>query len=140
MIILDTNVVSEVMKKRPAEAVLTFLDRHAEESFHLTTITVAEIWAGVHAKADSAQRDDLSERAKIMFEMFRGRVLPFNEIAETHFGGIVGAAKRHGETIHFADGAIAALAKTHGAIIATRDMRPFQQAGLDVINPWESIV
>lgn len=77
------------------------------------------------------------ETATIMIEMFRGRIMPFDEIAAFHFGSVVGPAKLRGETIHFPDGAIAAIAKNHSAAIATRDVRAFQQAGLDVINPWE---
>ena len=73
-----------------------------------------------------------------MLEMFKGRILPFDEIAAFHFGNIVGPAKLRGETIHFQDGAIAAIALTQQSTVATRDVRPFQQAGLDVINPWET--
>ncbi len=138
MIIIDTNVVSEVMRKQPAEAVLAFLDRHPEDTFHVSAITVAEICGGVHGKVDPAQRDDLSERAGISFRMFRGRVMPFDEIAAVHFGKIIGSAKLRGEKIHSPDGANAASAKTYGATVATRDVRPFEQAGLDVINPWDS--
>lgn len=138
MIILDTNVVSEVMRKRPVEAVLTFLDRHPEDTFYLTAITAAEIWGGVQKKADPAQQEDLHNRAKTMFDMFRGRILPFDEIAAFHFGKIVGTGKLRGEVIHFQDGAIAAIAKTQNAVLATRDVRPFEQAGLEVINPWDS--
>ena len=137
MIILDTNVISEIMRRQPSETVLTFLDRHPEDTFHLTAITVAEIWAGVHAKSDPAQREDLTERAKTMFEMFRGRVLKFDDLAAASFGTIIGPVKRRGETIHFPDGAIAAIAKTRNAMVATRDARPFEQAGLDVVNPWD---
>ena len=138
MIILDTNVVSEVMKKRPSGAVLTFLDRHPEESFYISTITVAEIWGGGAKKRDPEQREDLTARAEAMFEMFRGRVLSFDKMSAQVFGKVVGPAKLRGETIHFQDGAIGSIAKLRDAVVATRDVRPFEQAGLEVINPWET--
>jgi len=138
MIILDTNVVSEVMKKRPSEAVLNFLDRHPEDSFYITTITVAEIWGGVAKKRDPDQREDLTARAEAMFAMFRGRVLPFDEASAFAFSNLVGPAKLRGETIHFQDGAIGGIAHMRDAVVATRDVRPFEQAGLEVINPWKT--
>ncbi len=76
MIVLDTQVVSEVMKKQPSEAVLAFLDRHPEEVFYITTITVAEIYGGVAKNRDPDQRADLTPWAEAMFAMLRGRVLP----------------------------------------------------------------
>lgn len=136
MIILDTNVVSEVMRKTPSAAVLRFLNKHPEDDFFVTAITVAEIWAGVAKNKDPVQRADLSERAAAMFDMFGDRVLPFDTDAAVAFGDIIGPAKRRGETIHFPDGAIAGIAKANNGIVATRDLRPFVQAGLDVVNPW----
>ena len=138
MIILGTIVVSEVMKRQPSEAVLAFLDRHPEEIFYITTITVAEICGGVAKKRDPDQRADLTARAEAMFTMFRGRVLPFDELAAFAFSNVVGPAKLRGETIHFQDGAIGGIARIRDAVVATRDVRPFEQAGLEVINPWQS--
>jgi len=138
MMILDTNVVSEIMRPRPSEEVLDFLDRHPEQSLYLTTITIAEILAGAASHKDPAQRTDLHNRAKKMLSMFSGRELPFKHHASMIFSRIMGPAKLRGITISFEDCAIAAIALSRNCPVASRDKRPFHEAGVQIVDPWIS--
>lgn len=137
MIILDTNVVSEVMRRDPSPAVMDFLDSHADTTLYLTSITVAEILGGVQGKRDPTQREDLSRRAMLMLRMFSGRELPFDPAASLHFGSIYGPAKLRGITVSFQDCAIASIALHRDCPVATRDATAFEAAGIAVINPFE---
>jgi len=137
VIILDTNVVSEIMRPRPAPGVMAFLDTQADASLYLTAVTVAEIMGGVESHKDEARRDDLRARADRMLALFAGRELPFDHGASLIFGTVLGETRRRGIAVSFQDCMIAAIALHRGCAVATRDTTPFRAAHVDVIDPFE---
>ncbi len=138
MIILDTNVISEVAKPDASPNVIAWLNRQSEDALYLTTIIIAELNAGVHKKDAGKRRDDLEQRFKETVQLFSGRTLPFDLGAALVFGGIISDARRKGKAIGFQDGLIAAVATYRKCAVATRDVKPFKAAGVEVINPWNA--
>ncbi|MBL6750806.1 MAG: type II toxin-antitoxin system VapC family toxin [Nevskia sp.] len=137
MILLDTNVVSEPMKPAPAPAVLQWLDAQAPESLYLSTISQAELLAGVARLPSGKRKRGLQDAlAELLHALFEGRILPFDSNAAEQFAKLIPHAQSRGTTIGFADGCIAAIAKTHRLAVATRDGGAFRAAGLTVIDPW----
>ncbi|GGF31356.1 plasmid stability protein StbB [Aliidongia dinghuensis] len=138
MILVDTNVVSETMRRMPDPRVVTWLDAQRREMLHLSTISLAELLLGIAVLPDGQRKRDL-ERAlrERAVPLFGERLLGFDEAAAIAFADIVGRTRRAGFTIGMADGQIAATAAARGLIVATRDTGPFVAAGLPVINPWE---
>lgn len=137
MILLDTNVVSETMQPRPNAEVLAWLDHQSAETLLLSAITVAELHVGIARMRPSKKRERLtfSVERKIL-PMFINRILSFDLSCTQHYAEIVAACTRAGSPIHQPDTQIAAIAKTYGLVVATRDIRPFLASGLEVINPW----
>ena len=139
MIILDTNVISEVMRPKPSPNVIAWLNKQSKYSLYLTTVTIAEIGAGVCKLDHGKRRDDLEQRYKDFVELFTGRILDVDLMAAMRFGSIIGDARERGITISFQDGLIASIAQTQqSAAVATRDVIPFGNANIEVINPWEA--
>ena len=140
MIILDTNVVSETMKPVPEPRVIDWLNRQELSTLHLTTVSLAELRFGMARLEPGRRRDDFELRLERMLtEVFPGRVLGFDAAAANAFGALVALAERHGRTVSFLDGAIAAIAAANGYPVATRDVAPFIAMGVDVVDPWEPI-
>ncbi|MCL2090990.1 MAG: type II toxin-antitoxin system VapC family toxin [Micrococcales bacterium] len=137
MILLDTNVVSEPLRSEPDPAVAAWLDAQTLETLYLSAVTVAEMRLGVALIPAGRRRTALSDRIeRRVLPSFAGRVLPF-DLACTHpYADVRATARAHGVALAHADGFIAAVAATHGLIVATRDTTPFEAAGLPVINPW----
>ena len=139
MIVLDTNVVSEPLRKKPDANVVAWLDAQVAETLHLSTVTVAELRFGVARLPKGKRRDrlhdDLENR---ILPAFAGRVLPFDLAASATYAKLRAEGEVRGEQIAFADSYIAAIAIAHRFAIATRDTRPFETAGLRVINPWQA--
>lgn len=138
MIVLDTNVISEPLRPQPDQRVLAWLDRQAPETLFLTTITVAELWSGIAQLATGKRRTQLQQAmsGEIM-PLFEGRILDFEIDAASAFGNLHVKAKAAGNSIDFADCAIAAIATTHGFIVATRNLKDFAGAGVKLVNPWD---
>jgi predicted nucleic acid-binding protein len=140
MILLDTNVVSEPWKPTPDERVLAWIDAQAIETLYLSAITVAELRFGIAAMPAGRKRTTLHDRLeREVLPLFHGRVLPFDLEATRTYADLMARAKLSGRAIGKADGYIAATALGRGFAIATRDASPFVAAGLEVINPWESV-
>lgn len=138
MIILDTNVISEVRKPDASPSVLAWLDRQAADALYLTSITIAEISAGVHKLDAGRRRDDLERRLNETVDLFSDRLFPFDLGAALLLGEVMAVARRQGRAIGFPDGQIAAIAVHRKAAVATRDVSPFEAACVEVINPWEA--
>ena len=137
MIILDTNVVSEVMKISPAAQVAKWLASHARSRIFTTSVTQAEIFFGLEIMPHGRKRDALYKAAAAMFkEKFADHVLAFDGDASHTFATIAAARKRIGQPIGLFDCQIAAIARLHGAAIATRDLRDFAHCGVELIDPW----
>lgn len=138
MIILDTNVISEPLKPAPDEQVISWLSAQLSETLFLTSITLAELHAGI-AKLPIGKRQQDLQRAldEQVLPLFRGRVLAFDAAAAVCFAQIHVAAQVVGNPISFADGAIAAIAAANKFLLATRNVRDFRGTGLKLINPWQ---
>ncbi len=137
MIILDTNVVSEPLKPNPDAAVLRWLDRQSPATLYLTTISQAELLAGVLALPAGKRRTEL--RRVITDELaflFADRILPFGERSADAYAHVVTAATMAGNRIDFADAAIGAIAIEHNFILATRNVRDFKGTAVKLLNPW----
>lgn len=139
MIVLDTNVISELMRSEPHPAVLSWIGGQPVAALHTTTITQAEVLYGVALLPDGRRRNALGAAAHAVFdEDFAGRVLPFDGAAAHHFAELVAARRRAGKPIEAFDAQIAAIALTAGATLATRDTGDFADCGLTVVNPWQA--
>jgi predicted nucleic acid-binding protein len=137
VILLDTNVVSEAMRIVPDPGVLLWLNESETSDLYLSTISIAEISYGLQILPEGQRRDAISER----FEQFvnRGfshRVLSFDEPAAIVYGEIMARTKKIGRPMSVPDGQIAAIAKTHNLVVATRNTGDFDPTGMELVNPW----
>ena len=140
MIVLDTNVVFEALKPVPAQAVLDWLDRQAPETLYLTAVSLAELLAGIETLPKCRRRLELEQAmARQISPLFEGRILPFDVKAAEAFGKVRAGAQAVGNTIGFADGAIAAIAAARGFVLDTHNVRYFRGAGVGLINPWDPV-
>ncbi|WEX79624.1 type II toxin-antitoxin system VapC family toxin (plasmid) [Sinorhizobium numidicum] len=138
MIVLDTNVISELWKAEPDRTVLAWIDAQMIETLYLSAITVAELRFGLAAMPAGKRRTIFQNRLEgEVLPALAGRVLPFDLDASRSYADLMAQAKTSGKAIGKADGYIAATAVAHGFMVATRDTSPFEAAGLDIINPWE---
>ncbi|WP_413989696.1 type II toxin-antitoxin system VapC family toxin [Labrys okinawensis] len=138
MIVLDTNVLSELWKLVPEPNVLTWIDAQLVESLYLSAITVAELRFGIAAMPAGKRRTIYQERLeREVLPAFKGRVLAFDLETSQAYAEFMASARAAGQAISKADGYIAATAASRGFAVATRDTSPFEAAGLSVINPWE---
>jgi len=139
MIVLDTNVLSELWRLAPDRNVLAWMDAQIVETLFLSAITVAELRFGLAAMPQGKRRTIYQERMeREVLPTFTGRVLPFDLDASKSYADLMARARAEGLAIGKADGYIAATAAARGMIVATRDTRPFQAAGLAVIDPWDT--
>ena len=137
MIILDTNVVSELMRPVPAPAVLRWVGAQPAANLFVTTITKAEILYGVQCLPRGKKRDALEADAEAVFDQeFAERVLPFGGGAATAYAVIAAERRRIGRPIGILDAQIAAVTRSLDAKLATRDVDDFVSCGIDVIDPW----
>lgn len=138
MIVIDTNVISELWKIEPCTHVIEWMDAQAVEALYLSAVTVAELRFGLAAMPAGKRRTVFQERFEAeTLPLFSGRVLPFDLAASQAYADLMAKARSEGQAIGMADGYIAAIALSRGFIVATRDTSPFLSAGLKVINPWE---
>jgi predicted nucleic acid-binding protein len=139
MIVLDTNVVSEVIRSDPSLAVIGWLDRQPSNSLYLTATSLAELLVGIAYLPPGRRRTSLHKDViELVDALFGDRVLPFDGQAAVKYADIVSTARSQGRTILVADGQIAAIASAREFAVATRDMAPFHAAGVEVINPWKT--
>ena len=138
MIVLDTNVVSEPMKRNGNPAVQSWLDQQAAETLYLTTTSLSELLVGIEILPDSKRKKGLGTAlSELLVILFGSRILPFDQQAAVAYAPLVSRARAGGRLISVADGQIAAIAAVHEFTVATRDTAPFLAAGVPVINPWE---
>lgn len=138
MIVLDTNVLSELMRPEPAPQVLRWVAAHAGTSLFTTTITQAEILYELELLPDGRRREALAVAIDSVFrEDLRDRILPFDTPAARFYGLIVTARRRAGRPISQLDAQIAAIARSREATLATRNVPDFQGCGIDVVDPFE---
>ncbi len=137
MIILDTNVLSELMKPQPVPQVVAWVAQQSAIELFTTTITEAEIFYGIELLAKGKRREVLLAAAEAMFtEDLAGRVLGFESDAARLFSKVAAQRRMVGRPISHADAQIAAIARARRARLATRNKSDFADCGIDVIDPW----
>jgi toxin FitB len=139
VILLDTNVVSALMRRDPDAAVVSWLDLQPAESIWTTTITVFEVMTGLRLLADGRRRRDL-QRAfdALLTEELDGRVQPFDASAAMAAGEIAVQRQVAGRTLEIRDAQIAGIATARRGQLATRNIRHFADLGITLINPWSA--
>jgi toxin FitB len=139
MIILDTNVLSELMRANPDENVLAWLDSQSSLDLHTTAITVAELLYGVARLAHGRRKAALRGAIESMLDgELAGRVLPFDGDSARRYAVLVAECEAHGRPISSADAQIAAICHAHDAALATRNGKDFEATGVAVIDPWSA--
>lgn len=138
MIVLDTNVLSELMKPKPSARVTAWVREQPASELFTTAVTEAEIFFGIELLAKGKRRDALLEVAEVMFSQdFQGRIFAFESDAARDFSRIAALRGSLGKPITHADAQIAAIARVHGAKLATRNAQDFADCDLaEVIDPW----
>lgn len=139
MIVVDTNVLSELVRRQPDPVVLDWLDARIAEDLAITSISVAELLYGVARLPDGKRKRALAEAVAEMVTVdFAGRVLPFDGLAAACYAELVSARERAGRPIGMADGQIAAICLAEGAALATRNGRDFEGIGIELFDPWRA--
>jgi predicted nucleic acid-binding protein len=138
MIILDTNVISELLTPVPNEAVLNWLATQHPSSIFTTAVTEAEIVYGLRLLPEGQRRRDLEAAIRPIFsEDIGGRVLPFDRDAADAYATIATDCRRAGRPLSQLDAQIAAITISRGASLATRNVPDFEGVGLKIVNPWK---
>lgn len=137
MIVLDTNVLSELMRTNPSVSVVRWVSAQPATSLYTTAVSEAEILFGLSLVAPGKRRHALEAAARAMFELdFSGRILAFERNAARSFAEIAAHRRRAGRPISQYDAQIAAIARATGGALATRNVDDFDDCGIDVINPF----
>ena len=138
MIILDTNVISELMRVNPEPIVLKWIEGQKATNLAITAIGIAEIQRGILRLPKGKKRKTLHENFIAFIEnAFAGRILPFDERAAYLYGEIASDREKAGFNTDAIDLMIAAIAKNYNATIATRNIKDFKDCGVKLINPWD---
>lgn len=138
MIILDTNILSELMRSQPNKCVLQWIGKYRSTNLFITTLTKAEILYGLEILPESKRRFALKQAATSMFNIdFASRILPFDSDAAQHFAIVSVNRRKIGRPISQIDAQIAAIARSHNATLATRNVSDFEECNIKIINPWE---
>lgn len=138
MIILDTNVVSELARPRPSRQVIDWVDGCDSSGLVITALTAAEIRTGVALLPDGRRKQEIGQQMELLLtETFAGHVLAFDLDSSACYADIVAARTRAGRPISSLDAQIAAVSAQYGAALATRNIADFAGIGLELINPWQ---
>ena len=138
MIILDTNVISELARTDPEPKVVSWLDSLPVAEIATTAVTAAELLYGVARLPDGRRKASLAETIDALIsDDFRDRVKPFDNRAAEQYATVVVSREKKGRPISMADAQIAAICLLHSATLATRNTSDFADTGIDLINPWD---
>lgn len=137
MIVLDTNVLSEMLRPKPSAHVESWMAAQSPGMLFTTAVTQAEILYGVELLADGRKRGRLFAAIGSIFdEDFAGRILPFDADAAAAYAAIAAARRNAGRPISQFDAQIAAITRSRGAALATRNTRDFEGCGIELVDPW----
>lgn len=137
-LLLDTNVVSELMRPHPDARVLSWVAAQPLVEMAIATVTVMEIRFGITLLPRSRRRTELDTRFRqLLAEAFAGRVLAFDQPAADTCAEIRAQRRQLGNPIAIEDSMIAAIARVHGAPVVTRDLGGFEDCGLSLVDPWQ---
>jgi len=138
MIVLDTNVVSELIRPSPAAAVQRWVDVNPGDEIHVTAITLAEVRYGIQRLPDGRRNGLLRVAAEEILATFEDRILVFDDVAATWYASTVVTREAAGRPIEPFDALIAAICGAHRAALATRNTKDFEGLGLDLVDPWDT--
>lgn len=137
MVILDTNVISELTRREPDQSVITWVNSQPKEDVYCTAISKAEILFGLESMPAGKRHLELNQHYKTLFKsLLIGRVLPFDDNCSYHFARFAAGSVKRGQSSSTADLQIASIAAFYRFDIATRNTTHFDHPGLRVINPW----
>ncbi len=138
MILLDTNVISELVRPSPNLSVLAYVRALAPETTFTAAVCEAEIIYGLERLPNGRRREDLATRIAALFAAgFHNQVLPFDSLCASHYGAIRSARDAVGRPITVEDAMIVATARAHGATVATRNVNDFEGCGTTIVDPWQ---
>lgn len=137
MIALDTNVASELMNGEPNPRVSAWFLQQPRHTLYVPSVVMGELLHGVAILPEGKRKESLSRTVEEWLQKFEERILPLDDGAARCYAVLAAKARSAGQPMGQNDAYIAAIAQARGLAIATRDVRPFQAAGLEVINPWE---
>lgn len=137
VVVVDTNVISELIRSKPEPAVIDWFDRLSGEEVRMAATTVGELYFGAARLPEGSRKVLLTNRIDIVVhEVFRGKVLAYDAAAAEIGGGLMAGLERRGRTIGLADVEIAAICAASEAALATRNTKHFEGLGIDLIDPW----
>lgn len=139
MIVMDTNVLSELARPKPSQLVIEWVDAQDSSSLMITALTAAEVRAGIALLPDGRTKREVGlQMESLLTDTFAGFVLDFDVGSSSHYADIVAGRSRAGRPISVFDAQIAAVCRQHEAILATRNTADFTGTGIQLINPWLS--
>lgn len=139
LILLDTCVISELVKPRPDENVVSWVDSVDERRLFLSVLTIGELEKGITKLPESPRKTELQAWLEHdLMERFAGRILPVDAAVAVTWGRIQGEAERAGMKLPVSDSLLAASAEVHRFILATRNVVDFDRCGATVLNPWDA--
>uniref|UniRef100_A0A831U295 Type II toxin-antitoxin system VapC family toxin n=1 Tax=Geobacter metallireducens TaxID=28232 RepID=A0A831U295_GEOME len=135
--LLDTCLISEMVKKEPNLAVVSWLDEQDEQTLFLSVLNLGELQKGISKLPDGAKKDGLQAWVTLdLVERFTGRIIDIDLNTALCWGRLQGEAERLGVKLPVMDSLIAAVAAAHGLIVVTRNVRDMERCGVKVCNPW----
>ncbi len=138
MIILDTNIISEVMRPQPQKKVLSWLNQQDSVNLFVSSISIAEINYGLYVLPEGKRKQQLQARfEQFVNRAFQYRILDFDEQAAKIYGKVMGEGRLIGHPMSVPDGQIASIALMNGFILATRNVKDFKYCGVEIFNPFE---
>jgi predicted nucleic acid-binding protein len=136
--LLDTCLISELVKREPIPAVVAWLDKQDEQKLFLSVLNLGELQKGISKLPDGTKKDELQAWVALdLVERFTGRILDVDLDTSLYWGRLQGEAEQAGEKLPVMDSLIAATAAAHGLVVVTRNVRDIERCGVRVCNPWE---
>lgn len=139
MIILDTNVLSELLKAEPAPSVIASVSQQ-DEFQAVSAMSIAELWQGIGYLPEERRRESLDQTLRQWLSLQPPeRVLPFNAVSAKHFGTVRATRRKLGRPISVQDAMIAATCLSYEATLFTRNVQDFEGTGIEIVDPWEAV-
>ena len=136
--LLDTCVISELIRAEPSRKVIAWIDGQDEEKLHLSAITLGEIEKGISKLAEGRKKIELQAWLAVeLLERFSGRILGITTEVARCWGAMLGESEKKGRSLPVVDALIAATAITHGLIVVSRNTTDMSGSGATLLDPWE---
>lgn len=136
--LLDTCVISELVKPTPNEAVINWMSHTPNERLFLSVITIGEIRKGITKLPESKKKNQLTNWLNTLLEDYQERIYPINIMVAENWGIIQGKAENNGTPVASVDSLIAAVAQTYNLIVVTRNENDFASTNVTILNPWKN--